>query len=145
MTARPRMTSMHTEAALHELSLARGLVSQAQRIAEQHQARCIDEVVVRVGALSGVEADLLARAFLEARTGSLAERATLMVEERPLEIRCAACGWHGPVDLSNMACVRCGGYNIDIVSGDELVLMRVELSQLVDTDADDGDIIAEAH
>lgn len=118
------------EANVHELGLARGLVSQAQRIAGQHDAERIDEIVVRIGALSGVETDLLARAFVAARVGSIAERAILTIEQRPLEVRCAQCKWSGPVALNNMACADCGAQNVDVVAGTELVLVRLELAHL---------------
>lgn len=121
---------MGREAKVHELGLARGLVSQAQRIAGQHDAERIDEIVVRIGALSGVETDLLARAFLAARVGSLVERAILTIEECPLEVRCAHCGWCGPVAVHSIACAVCGARNVDIVAGAELVLVRLELAQL---------------
>lgn len=113
---------------MHELAIAQGLVDEAERVATENAASRIDHVVVRVGALSGVEPGLLARAFTVARSGSRAANATLEIETAPIEVRCRTCGCRSTVDQNRLLCTGCGDWHVDVVSGEDLLLVRLELS-----------------
>ena len=65
---------------MHELSVCQGLLRQVEKVAAEHDARAVDRILLRVGALSGVEPDLLSHAFDIARMGTLAENARLEIE-----------------------------------------------------------------
>lgn len=124
---------------MHELGLAQGLVRQAVRIAAENDAKRIEEIVVRIGALAGVEADLFARAYEAARLGTAAEGAALVLEASPVEVRCCICGAIGRVEDGGFGCAGCGSRDVVMVAGDELLLVRLALSQQEGTDDGDTD------
>jgi hydrogenase nickel incorporation protein HypA/HybF len=112
---------------MHELSVCQSLLAEVERVARANHAERVTTVSIRVGPLSGVDAGLLAQAFTIARGGGVAERAELVVEPSAIRIRCRECAVESDATMSRFVCGACGGWRTDLVSGDELTLMRVEL------------------
>ncbi|MEJ2385387.1 MAG: hydrogenase maturation nickel metallochaperone HypA [Xanthomonadales bacterium] len=112
---------------MHELSICQGLLRQVDRVAAEHDARGVSRILLRVGALSGVEPDLLTHAFDIARMGTLAENAVLEIEHEPVTVRCRQCGQGGEVPSNRLVCPRCGDWRVDVTGGEELLLMSLDL------------------
>lgn len=112
---------------MHELSLCRGLLGEVTRVAKAHGATSVTEVVVEVGPLSGVEPPLLTRAFHVARVGTLAENATLAINRVPVRVWCPACEAETAVAANALLCGRCGTWQVDLKSGNELSLTCLDL------------------
>ncbi|MDE2148935.1 MAG: hydrogenase maturation nickel metallochaperone HypA [Gammaproteobacteria bacterium] len=113
---------------MHELSICQALLTQVSEIARRHAGNNVGRIVVAVGPLSGVEPSLLAAAFRLARSGSCAAKAELRFEPAPVRVRCRECGAESECRPNRIFCADCGGYRIEVVSGDELRLLRIELS-----------------
>ena len=112
---------------MHELSVCQGLLRQVEKVAAQHQASGVEKIVLRVGGLSGVEPPLLQRAFEVARMGTLAERAELVMERGPVVVKCRQCGGSCAVPVNRLLCTYCGDWRVQVVEGEELLLLSVEL------------------
>jgi hydrogenase nickel incorporation protein HypA/HybF len=112
---------------MHELSVCQGLLRQVEQVAAQHQANGVAKIVLRVGGLSGVEPPLLERAFEVARMGTLAERAELVIESGPVVVKCRQCGGSCAVPVNRLLCTDCGDWRVQVVEGEELLLLSVEL------------------
>jgi len=112
---------------VHELSLCADLMDQVMTITKAHHAKKVVSIVVRIGPLSGVEPSLLENAFTISRAGTLAEEAEFLTEALPIRVLCHSCGAESEPAINNLVCGSCGGYNTKLLSGDELILARVEL------------------
>jgi hydrogenase nickel incorporation protein HypA/HybF len=112
---------------MHELSICRGLIDQLTALAKSNGAVAVARAEVEVGLLAGVEARLLESAFGIARSGTVAENATLETKAVAPRILCAACGVESNVTLSDLRCPRCRGARTTLTRGQELILARVEL------------------
>lgn len=112
---------------MHELSVCLALVEQVQAIARDHGARAVEQIVLRIGPLSGVEPPLLRHAYPLASTGTLAQGAELVIEAAPVRVRCTACGAQTEASPNRLLCGSCGDFRTRLVSGDEMLLARVEL------------------
>ncbi len=115
---------------MHEYSLCIALLGQVERIAAEHRARRVARIELRLGPLSGVEAPLLARAWPLAAAGSLAEGAELVIETAPVRVACTACGAETEAAPNRLVCGACGDWRTRLVSGDELLLAHLELSDI---------------
>jgi hydrogenase nickel incorporation protein HypA/HybF len=109
---------------VHEYSLVSALVLKAEEEARARRATAVTRLRVSVGALAGVEPELLASAFTLCREGLLAGAA--------LEIRSVAAAWACPrcdAAVPVGAVLRCAacGLPARLVSGDELLLEQIEL------------------
>ncbi len=51
----------------------------------------------------------------------------LEIESLPVQVCCQACGTVSDVPPNRLLCGTCAGWRVDLVSGDELLLTRVEL------------------
>ncbi len=112
---------------MHELSVCQGLMRQVERIAAENDAHAVSRVVLKVGPLSGVEPDLLTHAFDIARMGTLAENASLEIETGPVTVRCRQCGVSGEVPSNRLVCPQCGDWRVEVTSGEELLLLTLDL------------------
>jgi hydrogenase nickel incorporation protein HypA/HybF len=103
-------------------------LAQVKEIAQAHSAEGVEQIVVAVGPLSGVEATLLAEVFRWARIGTCAASAELAFEQTLVRVHCVECGIESPCTANRLLCGECGGFRTRLISGDELHLLRVELS-----------------
>jgi hydrogenase nickel incorporation protein HypA/HybF len=113
---------------MHELSVCLALLEEVKRVAAENNASGVARIVVKVGPLSGVEADLLRNAYPLAAAGTLAEDAELEIEPAGIVVRCSECGAETKAKANRLLCGACGDYRTNLVSGDEMILTRVEMS-----------------
>ncbi len=113
---------------MHELSVCLALIEQVERIARERTARTVSRIVVQLGPLSGVEPSLLRHAYPLAAAGTVAEHAELEIEAAEIVVQCSACGARSAATANRLLCSTCGGFRTRIVSGDEMILQRVELA-----------------
>lgn len=112
---------------MHELAICQALMSQLEGIAAERNASSVTTVVVGMGPLSGVEAQLLKNAYPIASAGTVADHAKLIVEELPVRVKCSQCGAESDATPNKLICRKCGDWQTSLISGDELMLMSVEL------------------
>lgn len=112
---------------MHELSVCLALMQQVERVAREHRALRVERILLQLGPLSGVEGPLLQHAFPLAAAGTLAEHAELVIETIPVRVRCSQCGADSEVAPNRLVCGACGDWRTRVVSGEEMLLARLEL------------------
>ena len=115
---------------MHELSICQALIDQVENIARENEAVAVKAIWVQVGPLSGAEIPLLEHAYPFAAAGSMAEDAELILESMPIKVHCRSCGTESEATPNKLICGQCGDYHTDLVSGDEMLLARLELDKL---------------
>ena len=114
---------------MHELAVCQGLMGQVEQIAQRENAERITRILLSIGPLSGVEASLLEDAFPIAAAGTAAADAELAIEVQPVRVKCLSCGEESEASANRLLCGACGDYKTRLVSGDEMLLMSVELER----------------
>jgi hydrogenase nickel incorporation protein HypA/HybF len=114
---------------MHELSICQSLISQVESIALEHHAKSVSLIVVGIGPLSGVEAQLLKNAYPIASAGSVVENTELVIEYRPIKVKCNKCGCESDALPNKLICKQCGDWQTSLLSRDELLLMSIELEK----------------
>ncbi len=112
---------------MHELSVCLSLLQQVETIALERNAVKVTAISLSIGPLSGVEPELLRNAYPLAVAGTVAEEAELIMEIADVVVRCSQCENETTVMPNKLLCGTCGDFRTQLVSGDELTLMRVEL------------------
>jgi hydrogenase nickel insertion protein HypA len=110
---------------VHEYSIVGALLERIEEAARERKARAIRRVVVSIGELSGVEADLLATAYETFRERTICEGAKLTILPVAARWECRACGQSIPRGAI-LECPSCGGTG-RLAAGDEIVLERIEM------------------
>ncbi|MGH3663326.1 MAG: hydrogenase maturation nickel metallochaperone HypA [Micromonosporaceae bacterium] len=110
---------------MHEIGLCEGLVDT---IAERAAGRQVTGVRVRIGVRHAVLNDAFDQAFALVTAGTVAEGAELDLVLTPVTVTCRGCG--GSVDSQDAlaVCGHCGGADVDISGGDEMVLESIQLA-----------------
>ncbi len=114
---------------MHELGIAEAALRAALREARSANARQVLRVVVRVGALSGVNAEALQFAFAAIRAGTPAAEATLDVDPVAAVGECPACASTFTANDGFFGiCPRCGAMGATLQQGRELDLVQIEIT-----------------
>ena len=124
---------------MHEMSICQGLMDQVERIAAEQGASRVDRIVLSIGPLSGVEPVLLRRAYEAACLQTVAENAEFEIETGSIEVECRCCGASGEAEVNRLLCPACGDWKVNLLKGDELLLMRLEVSGISTPTGDGGD------
>ncbi|MDX6697179.1 MAG: hydrogenase nickel incorporation protein HypA/HybF [Solirubrobacteraceae bacterium] len=115
---------------MHELSIAEAIVGVAERHAAGRRVYAVD---VRVGHLRQVVPDALEFAFELTTHGTALEGATLRLEEVPASGRCRACGAESVLPDFPLTCRACGGLDVEVTGGEELLVDSLELEETMTT------------
>ena len=109
---------------MHELSIADAIVQVAVRNA---RGRRVAKVEVKIGHLRQVVPSALAFAFELVSQGTTVEGAELQIEDVPARIACRSCAVDSLATQFPFACPGCGSLDVDVQSGEELLVDSLEL------------------
>lgn len=112
---------------MHEYSIVQNLIDLCEQNAEQNGASKVHRVVVGIGQLSSVEPQLLKTAFDTFKLDTIASDAIMEIKNIMLKSECSDCGCEFEPSLDNFLCTKCGSSNTKLISGDELLLLSLEI------------------
>jgi hydrogenase nickel incorporation protein HypA/HybF len=126
---------------VHEMSIAQGIIGIVDEELARRRVRSavwprpvVRLIDLRIGRLRGVVQGNLEFCFSVASRGTALEGAELEIEEVPVRVSCARCGRVSVLEEPLFLCGRCGGADLEIVSGMELEIDSIEL------DHEQGDV-----
>lgn len=111
---------------MHELAIAQSVIEIAGRHAGGSR---VAKVELRVGRLRQVVPAALEFAFELCRAGTPVEGAELELREIEAAGICAACGRETPLPDFPLACRHCGGLEVEVIRGEELLVDSLELEE----------------
>jgi hydrogenase nickel incorporation protein HypA/HybF len=113
---------------MHELSIVEALIEQVQR--EVHRAGHggkILRIELSIGRLSGVHCDSVRFAFDLLVPGTPVEGAQIVIFENKALCCCKTCNARTEIDNLVFQCSRCGGDEITIEGGRDLLLQSIDV------------------
>ena len=87
----------------------------------------VKTVWLEIGALSGVELDAMRFGFDAVMRDSVADGARLEIIEIPGQAWCLTCAETVPVQQRFDQCPKCGGYQLELVAGDQMRIKELEV------------------
>jgi hydrogenase nickel incorporation protein HypA/HybF len=111
---------------VHEVGLCAGVLEAVERRAA---GRPVLAVTVRAGAMHRIVPESMETAFALVAAGTVADGARLRLVPVPVQVHCRSCGADVAALDPMAACVQCGGTDLDLSGGDELVLESLELER----------------
>ena len=115
---------------MHELGLCEAIVAAIEKRAGERE---VAAVRVRVGRLHHVHPEAFEQSFAMAAMGGVAGEATAELVVLPVRARCGSCGEEVEADEIPVACPTCGGVDMELTGGDELLLESIRYRQPVAT------------
>jgi len=114
---------------MHEVGIMTSALDAVLQQARTHGAHHVQRIVLRIGALSGVDAAALRFAFEAIVPGTPAAEAELEIQDVPALAHCGACGADFGVSSGFIfSCPRCGRLSGEVRQGRELELSRIEMT-----------------
>jgi len=114
---------------MHEFGIACSVLEAARAEVRLHPAMKLTKIVIRVGALAGVDPDALSFCFQALVKETEWEPVALEIERRAQRNGCPRCGGEFEVVNYNTACPACGESMTTFSSGNELELAYLELEE----------------
>ena len=113
---------------MHEVSIAQGLLDIAINSCTKQGYGRIDSIKVKVGKASGIVPDSLLFAFEALKSGTMADKAVLTIEEIPVSGFCKKCSKKFTVEEAYViSCPVCGSTSFDVKTGRELNIDEMEV------------------
>ena len=114
---------------MHEMSLAEELVTAVRREMRAHPGAQVRTVRARIGSLRQVEPSTLEFCFDATTKGGPFAGARLWIERIEAMARCRACGVEFGVEDNWFECPRCHSAGAELLHGDELQLVNIEIEE----------------
>jgi hydrogenase nickel incorporation protein HypA/HybF len=109
---------------VHELAIAESVAGIVLRHAD---GRRVTKVELKVGHLRQVVPSALVFAFELVTQGTAAEGAEVVIDDVPAAGICRTCGAHSTLPGFPLQCADCGGLEIDVTAGEELLVDSLEV------------------
>jgi hydrogenase nickel incorporation protein HypA/HybF len=111
---------------MHEIGLAEAILEAVEKRAA---GRPVSRAKIRAGALLRVVEPSMDQAFQLVTEGTVAEGAAIDMVVTPARVSCRSCGHDGSTLDPLAVCPTCGGGDLDLTGGDELVLESIEIAR----------------
>ncbi|MGI5818033.1 MAG: hydrogenase maturation nickel metallochaperone HypA [Armatimonadota bacterium] len=129
---------------MHDVTAAQRIASTVLRAAEEQGARRVERVDVALGAMTMIDPQQLEFWLEQIFRGTVAEGAEVTIEQRPLRVRCNACGHEAEVAVPDdpiyhlmpfaPTCPECGSDDLGVLGGDACVVRSIRVT---DPEADE--------
>jgi hydrogenase nickel incorporation protein HypA/HybF len=110
---------------MHELSIC---ASVATIVTEHAAGRPVEAVRLDVGHLRQVVPETLRYSWDIVVAGTPLDGAALEINHIPAVLACRACGASTTIDVPVLRCGTCNSLEVDLTSGEELLVRSLELS-----------------
>lgn len=113
---------------MHEMALAESMLEIVEATARKEGASRVTNVRLEIGALSHVAADALRFCFDVVTRGSLAEGATLDIDDVAGEAWCMPCGGTVPLVRLGDPCPNCGSFQLAVTQGEDMRVKDIAIA-----------------
>jgi len=119
--------SIGEEAWMHELAIAQAILERAQRASEKNGGGRVLKVGLRIGEISGVEADALSFGIEALSKGTPLEGLVLEIDQPKRRQRCTSCAAEFEPEGFTVRCPMCQHEASECIAGSELDVTFIEL------------------
>ena len=112
---------------MHELSITQSMFEIVLQHAEKAQAKKVTKINLVIGEMTGVVAESIQFYLDFLSKGTVAEGVVAVIKMIPPTVKCSSCGRTFAVNQLEWKCPRCGGINLEIIGGKELLVESIEV------------------
>jgi hydrogenase nickel incorporation protein HypA/HybF len=104
---------------MHELSLAMDVIDLVNHEVDKNGVTCVEEVLIEIGDLSGVEADIFLSALQMVVKDTFLENTIIKINHTPGKGRCRSCNLEFEMKTFFDQCPDCQSFTSEIIDGKE--------------------------
>ena len=112
---------------MHEYSIVQALINQVEDNVKLNNGSIATKIVIKVGVMSGIEVDLLKRAFDTFKEKTLCEKAELIINIQKIKVKCLSCFEINELNKNQYICPNCESCELEILDGEDSYLMSIEM------------------
>lgn len=115
---------------MHELAVVQSMLDIVLEHARQGGAQKVQGIGLKIGELRDFVDEFIQSYFDFLSRDTIAAGAILKIERLPVIFQCEACGNKFPVrlqEIERVACSRCGGEKVNLISGREFYVDHLEV------------------
>lgn len=112
---------------MHEMAITQSILDIARKVGQEHGAKRVKEVRIKVGEYSGVVPQCVNYYFDVISKGTIAEGAVLNITKLPVKIHCNVCSDDFEINRYHVKCPKCGGTDIKMIQGREFYIESLEV------------------
>lgn len=113
---------------MHEVSVIKEIVDSVQEEIQKYPDSRVESVSLKVGKMRQFVPDIMKFCYSVATKETPLEGSQLLLEEVPVRIYCRYCNLTLRLDEYDFHCPDCQAVDVQVVSGNELVLESIKLS-----------------
>lgn len=110
---------------MHELSIALSIVETAEEEVRKAGGQQVEEIVLEIGNLAGVEEEALDFAWTEAVQQTVLEKATCVIEKKEGKALCLNCQKQFILTRIYDLCPACGDFRKELLQGKEIRIKSI--------------------
>ncbi len=116
---------------MHEYSVVASLIELCEENARKHNSKEVSKIIISIGERAGMDKSLFLSAFEGFREESdICKNAELEIKDEKIALKCKACAHEfEPENLNYGICPKCQNTNLDIIRGNEMLLLSLELKE----------------
>jgi hydrogenase nickel incorporation protein HypA/HybF len=119
---------------MHEFSTAVNIIEAVKRAAQSYGVKQVTTIKLQIGKLSMLNHDQLLFGLEIAAKGSVAEGATVLIEDLPTRIRCHQCEKESTIAeegtlydiLTSLTCPNCQAKDVVVIQGRECIIKDIQ-------------------
>jgi len=113
---------------MHEASIAASLIEIVLDTAKNNNSEKVNKVFVKIGRLAAIEIDSLFFAYDAIKEEyDVIKESELVVEDVQITGKCNKCGETDVYEEMFFACSKCGSFEVDLLTGEELAITEIEV------------------
>lgn len=112
---------------MHEYSIVQSLIESCEEHVTQNNASKVTKLIVKIGVMSGVEPHLLQEAFETFKEKTVCDGCEFVMNIQKINILCKDCKNTQDLEKNEFVCPKCGSYDLDVLDGEDMYLMSLEL------------------
>lgn len=113
---------------MHELSVAESIVDIVRDYVPEAELANVRKIKVRVGEFSGVVTDSLVFCYEAIKVDTVLKDSMLDIEKVPFLVHCNECNEDTTNEYGLRSCAKCGGFKTEVISGTDMKVAEIELS-----------------
>ncbi|MDX5417674.1 MAG: hydrogenase maturation nickel metallochaperone HypA [Hymenobacteraceae bacterium] len=112
---------------MHELSIALSIVETAEQEVQKAGGNTVEEIVLEIGELAGVEQEALEYAWQEAVRQTILEKATCSIEQKAGRAKCLNCEQEFSLKFIYDICPCCNDLKKELLQGKEIRIKSITI------------------
>ena len=112
---------------MHEMSLCESLIQVIEEQAQSQGYSTVKAVYLDIGAFAGIEIDSMKFCFEVVCRGTIAESATLCINQLSGKAWCFDCSKEVSISDRLDHCPECNGFSLQAKGGDEMQIKQLEV------------------